>query len=63
MAHLHHRHAAAAPIQHVGSGLLKHALGQGGRARTEIDHTQHEKITLEKGLNDENQRISMSCAR
>ena len=36
MAHLHHPHAAALPIKHLGGSLLEHRLGHGGRAGRKI---------------------------
>ncbi len=36
MAHFHHRHAAAAPIQQLLSDLLQHHFRQRGRTRTEV---------------------------
>ncbi len=37
VAHLHHAHAAAMPIEHFGSGLLQDFFRDGGRAGGEIE--------------------------
>ena len=36
VAHLHHAHAAAVPVQHLGGGPSQHRLGHGGRAGGEV---------------------------
>src|SRR5690606_36939328 len=41
MAHFHHRHAAAVPIQHLGSDLLQYRFRQGRRARRKVPGTSH----------------------
>src|SRR5690606_22944944 len=41
MAHFHHGHAAAVPVQHLGGNLLQHRLGQGRRACREIPGASH----------------------
>ena len=42
MAHFHHRHAAAVPIEHFRSGLLQHRFRQHRRTRAEIDYSCHQ---------------------
>ena len=37
MAHLHHRHAAAVPVEHLGGGRAQHGLGQHGGTGAEIE--------------------------
>src|SRR5690606_23404112 len=41
VAHFHHGHTAAVPVQHFGGGLLQHRLGQGRRACREIPGASH----------------------
>ena len=40
VAHLHHAHAAALPVEHLGGGLLQHLDRHGGRAGGEVVGTQ-----------------------
>src|SRR5438105_2327189 len=42
MAHLHHRHAAAVPVEHLVAGTGKHFRGQHRRARAEIENARHQ---------------------
>ena len=41
VAHLHHRHAAAMPVEHVVRGLLEHLFRQYGGAGREIEDLGH----------------------
>jgi hypothetical protein len=36
VAHFHHRHTTAVPVDHFGLHLLQHILGQHGRAGAEV---------------------------
>ena len=42
MAHFHHAHAGAAPIEHFVAGAREHFLGQDGRSRAEIEYPRHQ---------------------
>ena len=41
MAHLHHAHAAAVPVQHFGCSLFEDFVGNGGRACREVVRACH----------------------
>ena len=41
VAHLHHPHAAAVPVQHLGGGLGEHGFGHGGRAGRKVVRASH----------------------
>src|SRR5690606_19710973 len=41
VAHLHHAHAGAVPVEHLARGGLKHFLGHGGRAGREVVGARH----------------------
>ena len=41
VAHLHHRHARAVPVEHLFGGLAQHAFGQRGRAGAEVVDALH----------------------
>jgi len=41
VAHFHHAHAAAVPVQHLGSGLLQDFGGDGGGACGEVVRACH----------------------
>src|SRR3954471_4028158 len=42
MTHLHHRHAAAVPVEHLVAGAGKDFRGQHRRARAEIEDARHQ---------------------
>ena len=41
MAHLHHRHAGAVPVEHFVGGLAQDRLGEGGGAGAEVEGARH----------------------
>ncbi len=41
VTHLHDRHAAAVPVEHLGGGLFEHFLGQDGGAGGEVIDMGH----------------------
>ena len=44
VAHFHHAHAAAVPVQHFGGCLAQHGFGQRSRAGAEVEDAGHVRV-------------------
>jgi hypothetical protein len=48
VAHLHHRHAAAVPVEHLVAGARQHFGRQHGRARAEVENPGHRELDAQR---------------